>query len=331
MRLWPVALVAAFTASTAFAQTGPELLLRPMADELRFDGRVSATYFFSSDFDIDDIDKDTTGEAQVARYFAEGRVRFFPGDRESTPIRKADPRVGFSLTELTVEDDGGVLPGHFTDMQFGVGSGVAQFGDWIAGITLGIGYAGANSFGESDAIFGAATLLFGRQLDENTSLGVALDYNGNRTFMPDTPLPGLVYTSKLPERNLEFSLGFPNAYGRWKPTEALLLEINFTFPDFVGGRVSYDFVDGVGLFASFARRTDAWTADDLDDHDRIFFEQTLAELGARFNVDDRFAIVLAGGWAFGQEFSVGYDTRDDDKLVELDDGPFVRLEGEFRF
>ncbi len=308
--------------SVAMAQTGPELLLNPFSPDARFDGRAQATYFFDSNTDFGDTDDI---EAQISRYSTAGRIRLMPE-------HKADPRFGYSLTHLKVDSDDGVLPKSFTDAQIGIGTGIAEFDGWVAGLTLGFGWAGANEFGDGDAYYGAATVMFGRQLDEHTSLGIALDYNGNRTIFPDVPLPGIVWTRQIPENNLEVSLGFPFAYGRWRPTEPLLLEINFTFPDFVGARVSYDLVPGVGIFGSLAQRTDAWQSDDLENkNDRIFFEQTLAEAGVRFSVHDQFVVLLAGGYAFRQEFSYGFDTRKTDDIVEIDDGPFVRIEGSFSF
>lgn len=318
------ALVMAAASSSVLAQVGPELLLNPFRADTRIDGTVAATYFFDSNTDFTDALSEDI-EAQIARYTAMARVRLMPEHR-------ADPRFGVLVSHLTVDTSQDVLPESFTDIQFGVGTGIAEFDGWVAGLVLGFGWAGANEFGDGSAYYGAATLMFGRQLDANTSLGIAIDYNGNRSFMPDVPLPGVVWTRKIPEQDLEVSLGFPFAYGRWRPYHPLLLEVNFTFPDFVGARVSYDLVEGVGLFGSLARRTDAWHSDGLEnDIDRIFFEQTAAEFGARFSVRDNFVLLIAGGYAFGQEFSTGFDSRDTDTILEIDDGPFVRLEGQISF
>jgi hypothetical protein len=314
----------AMASSSALAQVGPELLLNPFRGETRVDATVIGTYFFESDADFGDAFSDDI-DVQLARYTAMARVRLMPE-------HKADPRFGMSVTTLTVDTTDDVFPESFTDIQFGLGTGIAEFDGWVAGLVLGFGWAGANEFGDGSAYYGAATLMFGRQLDANTSLGIAIDYNGNRSFMPDVPLPGIVWTRKIPEQDLKVSLGFPFAYGRWRPYQPLLLEVNFTFPDFVGARVSYDLVEGVGLFGSLSQRTDAWNSDDLeDDNDRIFFEQTTAEFGARFSVYDNFVLLIAGGYAFKQEFSTGFDTRDTDKIFEIDDGPFARIEGHISF
>lgn len=326
--------VLGMASSLTLAQTGPQLLIEPFRAETRFDGTASATYFFDTDADFGSVAGEDV-DAQLARYSVAARYRLVePAAKGTQPtmIQRADPRLGFSLNYLTVDTDNDVLPESFTDVQIGASTGIAAFDGWVAGLTFGMGWAGANEFGDSDAYFGTATLLFGRKLDENTSLALALDYNGNRSFLPDVPLPGIVWTREIPEQKLEVSLGIPFAYGRWRPIEPLLLEVNFTFPDFVGARASYDLVEGVGLFASFAQRTDAWHSQDLDnDVDRILFEQTLAEVGARFSIRDEFVLLIAGGYAFGQEFRYGFDSRDTEEILEIDDGPFVRIEGQFSF
>jgi hypothetical protein len=305
--------------SSVLAQSGTELLLKPMADSVRTDGVAAVTYFDRVETENDDQD------FQLTRYFAEGRLRLVPGF-------EADPRVGFSYTHLNLNSDDPALPSHLTDASIGLGTGIARFDGWVAGLVVGGGHASANAFGDGNGTYGTATLLLGKTIDEYSSLGVAVDYNGNRSFMPDVPLPGVVYTRKIPDRKLEVSLGFPFAYGRWRPTEQLLLELNFTFPDFVGGRVSYELAEGLGVFASVASRTDSFHFNDLaDPDDRLFFRQRLAEAGVRYEVRDTFVISLAGGWAFGQEFTSGWDTRDDDLVADIEDGPFARIEAQFSF
>ncbi len=316
-----VAVNGVLLAGASLGQSGPELLLKPMTKGLHADGSTSATYFFDSNTrfgDANDVD------AQLQRYSLNTRFRLAPDN-------KADPRIGISASYLKTGGPGG-LPDSFTDVSVSLGTGIAEFDGWVAGLTLGAGWAGANEFGDTDAYYGMATLLVGRELAPDISLGLALDYNGNRSFMPDTPLPGVVLTWQLPKEKAELSVGFPFAYGRWRPIDKLLLEVNFTFPDFVGARASYDVVKGVGVFASLARRNDAWHSEDLaNDHDRIIFEQTQAELGARLSIDDRFTVLIAGGYAFGQDFRFGFDSRDTDEITKLDDGPYIRLEGEFAF
>jgi hypothetical protein len=43
------------------------------------------------------------------------------------------------------------------------------------------------------------------------------------------------------------------------------------------------------------------------------------------------SLLVAGGYAFGQEFSTGFDFRDTDKVAEPSDEPYVRMGFEARF
>jgi hypothetical protein len=305
--------------SSALAQTGPELMLNPMPEATRFDGTIAGTYFFDTDV------QDSDFEFQMTRYIAQARMRLMPG-------QEADPRVGFAINSLQIDSDVPGFPGSFNDVSVGLGTGIARFGDWVAGVTFGLGHASTNTFGDGSAYYGMGTVLLGRSIDPVSSFGVALDYDGNRSFMPDVPLPGLVYTRQVPEQRMEFSIGFPFAYGRYRPIDAMLIEVNFTFPDFFGGSISYDLAPGIGIYGSIAKRTEAYHSPDLaNDVDRIIFEQTLAEAGVRFHIDDRFVLMFAGGYAFEQSFRTGFDSRETDELLEVDDGPFIRLEGQFQF
>jgi len=304
----------------ARAQAGPELLLSPMEKDQRFDANARSTFFFQTEaqkFDGESV--------QMQRYALDARVRLYPQ-------WEADPRIGVTYSKLDLGRNVTGLQRQYDDLELSVGTGIAKYQGWVAGLVFGAGYAGSNAFGDGNAYFGTATLLLGRTYSENFDIGFALDYNGNRTFMPDTPLPGIVVHTKFPEYNLEASIGFPFTYGRWRPIEPLLLEVNFTFPDFVGARVSYDLVKGVGLFGSLAERIDAYHDPALENSsDRILFYQKFVEGGVRLSINDKFTVLGALGYTFGQDFRYGFDTRDDNEITKLNDGPYVRLEGQFRF
>ena len=161
-------------------------------------------------------------------------------------------------------------------------------------------------------------------------MGFVINYDGNRTIFPDIPLPGFQYTRPLDEA-LELAVGFPFSSVRWEPTEKLTIRGNFSFPDNLTGRIDYGYSDGIGIFAEVAARSEAFHADQLESDDRLIFRQSRAEAGVRYRVEDRVSVVAAGGWAFSQEFSVGFDVRDDDEIAELDDAPYLRTAVELRF
>src|SRR5215212_10227461 len=115
-------------ASMTFAQTGPELLIKPWDNkEQLVQARVDAIW-------LDDGKLREGGDFQLGFYETEGRARMFPGNR-------ADPRFGYNVTYLDIDTDSGALPSKLVDTSVAFGVGVLDYEGWQGGITFGIGYA----------------------------------------------------------------------------------------------------------------------------------------------------------------------------------------------
>ena len=89
-------------------------------------------------------------------------------------------------------------------------------------------------------------------------------------------------------------------------------------------------------FASYDSRFNAYTLDDDPDNRRLMFSQQRVEAGLTWdgNADNRLPgvlVTIAGGYAFDQEFSRGWDSRDDDTVRDISDEPFLRLGVRMRF
>src|SRR5262245_30372706 len=160
--------------SWASAQTGPELLLKPFPKGQTVEGQASGGFI---------ADGDTTkgDDFSMNFYNAAGRFRIMPEQR-------ADPRFGFNVTFFDIDTDGPV-PANLVDTSVGFGMGVLDNSGWLGGVTLGVGYAAAGAFDDGNGYYYQADFLIGKELDETSSIGFVLDYDGNRTFMPDVPLP----------------------------------------------------------------------------------------------------------------------------------------------
>jgi len=46
---------------------------------------------------------------------------------------------------------------------------------------------------------------------------------------------------------------------------------------------------------------------------------------------DTFAVTAAAGYAWGQEFSTGFDSRKSDEVADVSDEPYVRFGVEVKF
>ena len=311
------------TISSVQAQSGPELLLRPWPKGQRIEAQADAAFFNAGHTTHDE-------DFQLAFYNTQGRMRLMPEER-------AEPRLGYDVTYLNINTTNPVLPSKLVDTSIGFGMGIADYKGWLAGITVGVGYAGAGAYDDGNAWYGKADLVVGRDLDETTKLGFVLDYDGNRTILPDVPLPGFLYAKTI-DPTLTIGIGFPYSSITWKPDKSrtfdrqLTIELKYLIPDDGDVRVDYELIDHVGVFASYAVRQEAFHSDNLaNTHDRILFQQRRAEVGARWSPCEFASLIVAGGYAFSQEFNVGWDTTDMDRIAKPSDEPYFRVGFEVRY
>lgn len=312
------------SASVAMASTGSDLMLAPFPTGTS--SQLSANALIQADGT-----SNRGADASLNQYEASGRFKFDLED-VSPALNKLSPRVGFDLLHLQVNDDSNTIPDNLTDSAVAMGVGLLANDKWLAAITFGVGFAGENYTGDGDGWYGKSDLIVGYKIDDTRSLGFVLSYHGNRTFMPDVPLPGFVYTQRFPDKGLTLALGIPFADITWKPDEKWTLRFTYLIPETINADVEYRVVEPVGLFAAIDRSNAAFASNRIASNvDRYIFSQWIAEAGVRWYVTERFNIVLSGGYAFGQEIEVGFDSRDSDELIEFDDAPFVRIGGQFEF
>ncbi len=301
--------------SRAMAQTGAELLIRPFADDENFELNTSAV------FQADGED-DFGGDIAVNVYEVSGRAREV---RE-----KSIPRVGYDFAYLDIDSDIG-LPERLVDQSFAMGLALPDLYGFRGGFTVGVGYAGDGPFGDGNAWYGKATVALGKKLDERTDLGVFLDYDGNRTFLPDIPLPGFAYRKRL-EPNLILVAGVPVSSIEWTPDDRWTFELFWTMIESFDARVTYKVAETFNVFANFDTRNMAFHMDELEaENDRLLFTEKRAELGVQWEPRKDARVIFAGGYAFGQEFSAGWDFRRSDEITDVSDEPYLRAGLEIRF
>lgn len=271
----------------------------------------------------------TGADVDLSIFDAQGRVRLDPDS-------SYNPTIGFSFTQFNLGTSDAALPDRLVDLSiaFGGSLGEVELGDalgtWQMGYTLGLGYAGTSPFNDGHAWYGKATLYGIKPIDKDTRWLVAVSYDGHRSFLPDVPLPAVTYFGRLNETTT-FGLGFPYSTLTWKPDDHWTIDLKSTLFISFSGQVTYAVNDELSLFASYKRRTDAFVTSGLPDNRRLIFSQDRAELGLRYAINERAALTVAGGYAFSQEFDVGYDVRDPAGLRDLDDSAYIRAGVELRF
>ena len=243
-----------------YAQTGPALLVEPFPKEQLIDARGS--WLFEDAGHV----QGSNESLRLAFYETAGRVRILPGNLVS-------PRVGWDLEYIDLRGSTfRPLPSQLTDQSVGVAFPVAQIDDWIFGVALGLGYAGSSPYAEGTGWYGKGTAVAFRQFSEKDAIVFVLDYNANRTFLPDVPVPGFAYTRRVSPQ-LFYVVGLPVTSVTWKPTEHLSLEAGWIPIEEFHAAAGYEFVPHLSAFASLDYRSDAFKLEGLRGNDRLLFQQ----------------------------------------------------------
>ena len=300
--------------SAAMAQSGPGLLLKPGPADKPLEFQANVLRLLEAETD-NEVDLDLT----IVE--SDGRWRFLPAQ----PL---GPSVGYEVMYLDFDTDHAAVPERLVDVSIAGGSAFAKSGDWWFAATAGVGYAGESPFADNQAWYGKASIIIGRELWGGILVGI-IDYNGNRAIFPDVPLPGLAITKQV-SPHLSYVIGIPYSSLTWKPTPELRVDLRYTLPETIDVAVQYDLTPQISILGSFDNRLRAFHLDDLPSDRRIFFEQSRAELGVKYSPMENLGILVAGGYAFGQELSTGFDARDLDEITEISDEPYIRVGVEFR-
>ncbi len=324
-----VSILVALAAAPASAQTDPRILtpfMEGRLTELHLDaylfnkGGAEAGAFLEAQAG-EELDSTS---ASLTVFEGRGRVKL---DQGRAPIR-----LGFEATHLSLDFGSSSLSEdlELIDHSLAIAFPLGEFDNLQIAALLGAGFAGDDAYGNSNAWYGKADLIFNYILDELSSVQFIIDYNGNRTIFPDLPLPAIAYTRTVNER-LYYSAGIPFSQIHWEPADRLALDVRVTLPFNADVTLTYRLFDGVSVFGALENRRRAFHIDGDDRNRRMFFVQRRVEAGVRWRPCEYFEVLLAGGWAFHQEFRYGFDSRDDDQLFELSDEPYIRIGGALNF
>lgn len=324
-RLKPTALaLSLLTAVPVLAQSEAAMMLTPWQEGEQV--QLMAEGFFTP------TEANVTGaDADLSIFDASGRFLLKPGS-------SYQPTIGFEFTQFEMASSDAALPDDMTDVSvaFGGSFGEVELGEtlggtWQMGYTLGVGYSGTNLFGDGDGYYGKANLYGIKPIDKDTRWLVGINYDGNRVFLPDVPLPAVTYFGRASE-TVTYGLGFPFSRIDWRPTDRWHLSLRSAVFFSFNAKASYRATDRLELFAAYTRRADAFTASgNAIDNRRFLFSQQRAEVGLTYDLLANTSLTIAGGFAFDQEIDFGYDTRDPTGLRDLDDSGYVRAAVELRF
>ena len=257
------------------------------------------------------------GSVQLSEVESQGRYRFSddPGP---------GPAVGYSLNVLSLRGRQTLLPSQLADVSLGGALPLGSIRDWSIGVSGAVGYAGDRPFATSTAWYGRADIVASHEIKPGTRFLLLLEYDGNRGILPDVPLPGIAYSSKVNEQ-LEYTLGYPTTSITWRPFKGIGLEANWYVPDSAGASIEYSLGEHWSIFLAFDAQDSLYHSSNLHGNRRIFFLEDRLEAGARWKLNDSINFVVAGGYAFARQFVRGFDEIDTNRISRLSDQPYLRL------
>ncbi len=298
------------------AQTGPDLLVRPWATDQAVDASADSLFESSSHTDGGD-------SVQMDFYHGLGRWRLIP-DSDASPI------LGFDALEYTTNTKNPALPGRLLDLSVGFAQPIADVEHWFVALTGAVGYAGDRPLNDGKAVYTSDNIIVGRKYSEDKAFILALNYNGNRTFLPDCPIPGFAFADRFNSR-CTYVLGLPYSSVEVMPATGLQVDFNYDLLETFGINVAYGFTKHFALFGQYLDQYNPFHIYGTQTDRRLFFESHQAGLGVRWSPTKLIHISLSGGWAFGQEFTEGWDSRNYTVIRHIDDAPYAKVRVEIGF
>lgn len=313
-----ILLLIAVQASPSRGQTGPGLLAKPWPDKDDVSEGQADAYFM----DAGHV-KGYDSPYRLDLYDSSARFRLLPGNEIS-------PRVGYDFLFLDTHSNAPHLTRQLTDAAVGFGTGIAKWDTWVAGVSLGVGYAGDKPFGEGRGWYGKGDFIVADQINADDFLAFIIDYDGHRTFMPDVPIPGFGFSHRF-DPTLQAVLGLPYDSLSWKPTDNWDIEAEYYIPTNLRISASYQFIPHFWAYGSFDNALDSFRVEQIKGDRRLLFSQRRVELGLRFTPIEQFTLKIAAGYAFEGGFRNGFDYRDSNSVVDFSDVPYVHAGVEWRF
>ena len=316
MRLLPAAVLLVTFASIAQAQTTPEMVLNPWAQNTWGETFDKALYQNQGHL------KDGSGDqAQIFWWDSVGRFRFSKTDDQA-------PVIAYRYLTVATDSNSPALPDHLDKLSLAGGFHLGEFSGGQVMLVGGAGYSGDMPFNDANGLFGIGHLLWEREINDADSLVLSIDYNGGSAFLPDVPLPGFQWVHR--DERLSYGLGFPRSFVSWEIIDRLTLSANYAVPYTGEAYLDYRLAKQWSVFGNVANFFEAFQLNEQPDTVRLFQQMRRVEVGVRYRNDNIFAglsldAALAVGYAFGQSWFTGWDVRDLDETAEVSDEPYIAL------
>src|SRR5580658_6513207 len=217
-----------------------------------------------------------SSDSQVFGWDSFGRIRFNAGDQDS-------PFVAYHLLTLGLGTDTPAFKSQMDEMSAELGLHLGEVADWKVGVTVGGGYSSTHPFVNENGVFQIGHLTAQKPIDANDSLLLAVDYEGDSSLLPDTPLPGFAFQHRGEELN--FMVGYPTSYFAWTPKWNVKIAALYEAPYTADLDLDYRMNQHYGFYGDAGNFFQGFIRSDGDIYSRQFFQMTRVELGLRCNFD----------------------------------------------
>jgi hypothetical protein len=239
-------------------------------------------------------------------------------------LRALDFDTGAYFPDTSTLFDRDDFPSEIYDLSFGATYRRKLDNDWIAGFDLAVSSPSDKPFAGYDEMAISATGFLRVPHGDKNAWAFFLNYNSNREFLQNIPIPGVAYEFNL-NRTFSSLLGVPLSSVHWEPTEFLTIDALYFIPRTIRTRVSYLLMKRVTLYTGYEWTNDQFLRRDREDNDdRLFHYEQRVKAGVRWEVTEKLYVDLNGGYAFDRFFFEGEDYGDrGDNRLDIGDGPFV--------
>jgi hypothetical protein len=251
-----------------------------------------------------------------------GRVRINRDDKDA-------PFFGYRVLFIDASTDSHIIHSSMDEFDLAMGFKIGQLGDWDLSTMLGAGYSSTHPFKNTTGIYGIGHLLGEHHFDENNSIVLSVDYEGNGSLLPDVPMPGFAYRHH--EDKIDLMLGYPINTVTWRPLDKLEITAQYTVPYTAEVDVEYRVAKHFGLYGDAGNFFQGFVTPEGDITNRQFFQMRRGEMGVRFIYDPWVDASVGLGYAFDQGYSTGFDVRNLTPITHISNEPYIGIMVRGRF
>jgi len=242
--------------------------------------------------------------------------------------------IGFESHTLNLDTTSGVLPRQLNDQSVALGYDWGDFsfqraGTWSIKTIAGVGFAGNKAYQDSDGLYLRGDIIGIKKIDAHQQWQISLNYDGNRSFVPDLPIPTVSYLYF--DQHIQYMIGLPYSSITYHFNEKTQVHASSLLFTSLNLRLEHRFHSKFSAYASYTSDTRMFMIKAPTGRDRISFEQTRVEIGINHKMADQISLNLAYGYAFNQTFEQGYDAQDLDPITDLDDEHYLKIGFEIGF